>query len=88
MSSWLSENGLEGNSVSDTGDWLSVTMPVQTANDLFDANFSVFTHVATGKQAIRTFAYSIPAILADHIDFVHPTISQVPLEYASLLVLA
>ena len=59
-------------------------MSVKTANDLFDANFSVFTHVATGKQAIRTLAYSVPAILADHIDFVHPTISQVALEYASL----
>ncbi|KAJ7801634.1 family S53 protease [Mycena olivaceomarginata] len=29
----------------------------------------------TGKTSIRTLAYSIPAVLQDHIDFFHPTTS-------------
>ncbi|KAI0725251.1 family S53 protease [Fomitopsis betulina] len=75
VNSWLSENGLGATGFSATGGWLSVQMPVSAANDLFSANYSVFTHSATGKQTVRTLAYSIPADLADHLDFVHPTIS-------------
>lgn len=75
VNSWLSENGLGATGFSATGGWLSVQMPVSAANDLFSANYSVITHSATGKQTVRTLAYSIPADLADHLDFVHPTIS-------------
>ncbi|EPT04644.1 hypothetical protein FOMPIDRAFT_38232 [Fomitopsis schrenkii] len=78
VNSWLRENGLEATSPSVTGDWLSVQMPVSAANDLFNANYSTFTHLATGKQTIRTLAYSVPADLANHLDFVHPTISFPP----------
>ena len=75
MNSWLSENGLDATKLSVTGDWLSVQMPVSAANDFLAANYSVFTHATTGKQVIRTLAYSIPADLASHLDFVHPSIS-------------
>ena len=75
MNSWLSENGLDATNLSATGDWLSVQMPVSAVNDLLAANYSVFTHAATGKQVIRTLAYSVPTALASHLDFVHPSIS-------------
>ena len=52
-------------------------MPVSTANHLLDADFSVFTHPATGKQTIRTLSYSIPSNLAKHLSLVHPTVSCV-----------
>ena len=61
--------------ISATGDWLSFEVPVSKANELFDADFAVYTHSETGKQAIRTLSYSIPADLEGHLDFVHPTIS-------------
>lgn len=75
VNSWLGENGLDATKLSATGDWLSVQMPVSAVNDLLAANYSVFTHATTGEQVIRTLAYSIPADLANHLDFVHPSIS-------------
>lgn len=70
-------NGLQAAALSSAGDWLSVQMPVSTANSLLDADFSVFTHPATGKQTIRTLSYSIPSDLAGHLSLVHPTVSCV-----------
>ncbi|ETW78237.1 serine protease S53 [Heterobasidion irregulare TC 32-1] len=71
---WLSSNGLTSTKVSPAGDWISVSMTVEQANKLLDADFSTFTHLDTGKQAIRTLSYSIPIALQDHMSFVHPTI--------------
>ncbi|OSX61674.1 hypothetical protein POSPLADRAFT_1070312 [Postia placenta MAD-698-R-SB12] len=73
VQAWLNENGLNADVLSPGGDWLGVDVPSSTANDLLSANFSVFTHEQTGLQTIRTLAYSIPAELTAHIDFVHPT---------------
>nr|ABB73029.1 family S53 protease [Phanerodontia chrysosporium] len=75
VNAWLEQVGLNATTVSPAGDWLSVTIPVSKANEIFDADFAVYTHFATGKQAIRTMSYSIPASLEGHLDFVHPTIS-------------
>ncbi|EMD37175.1 hypothetical protein CERSUDRAFT_74157 [Gelatoporia subvermispora B] len=70
--SWLAENGVNATTMNPAGDWLSITVPASKANELFNADFTIFTHESTGKQAIRTLAYSIPADLKGHIDFVHP----------------
>ncbi|KAH9944747.1 family S53 protease [Amylocystis lapponica] len=70
--SWLAENGLNATTMTPAGDWLSVKMPVSQANELFATDFQVYTHT-TGKQAIRTLEYSIPAGLSGHLDLVHPT---------------
>jgi len=75
VDAWLNENGLQATVLSAAGDWLSVQLPVSTANDLLDADFSIFTHAATGKQAVRTLAYSVPTDLVNHVALVHPTIS-------------
>lgn len=73
VNEWLSANGLKASPISPAGDILSFSIPVSQANTLFDAAFSVFTHEATGKQAIRTLSYSLPSVLTNHIQFVHPT---------------
>ncbi|KAI0644036.1 family S53 protease [Trametes meyenii] len=70
---WLQENGIEINKVSPTGSWLAVSIPVSKASELLDAQFSVYNHTTTGKTFIRTLAYSIPADLKGHLDYVHPT---------------
>ena len=75
MNAWLSENGLEAVPISPAGDWLSISVPVSKANDLFDTEFSVFTHTESGHESIRTLAYSIPADLTPHLRLVHPTVS-------------
>ncbi|GJE88140.1 S53 family peptidase [Phanerochaete sordida] len=75
VDAWLQQVGLSATAISPAGDWLSVSVPVSKANEIFDADFAVYTHSETGKQAIRTMSYSIPDALEGHLDFVHPTIS-------------
>ncbi|KAI0066334.1 subtilisin-like protein [Artomyces pyxidatus] len=75
VNAWLSENGLTAKTLSPAGDWLGFQTTVAQANRLFDADFSAFTHDATGETTIRTLAYSIPASLQGHLDLVHPTIT-------------
>ena len=75
VDAWLKQAGLNATTASAAGDWITVTMPISKANELFDADFAVYTHPASGKQTIRTMSYSIPTALDGHLDFVHPTIS-------------
>lgn len=75
MNAFLASHGVNATSLSPAGDWLGFTVPVNKANEMFDANFSIFTHLDTGKQAIRTMSYSIPQSLKGHLDLVHPTIT-------------
>ncbi|KAH9173053.1 family S53 protease [Lactarius sanguifluus] len=72
---WLAANGLNATVLSPFGDWIGFETTVSHANLLFDADFSTFVHDGSGKGAIRTLAYSIPASLSDHLQLVHPTIS-------------
>ncbi|KAJ7920267.1 family S53 protease [Mycena leptocephala] len=73
VSSWLSENDIDAKPVTPSGDMLEIKIPVSEANDLLSAEFSVFTHVETGKTIIRTLQYSLPAPLTQHVEFFHPT---------------
>ena len=77
VNQWLSENGLSAAPLTSAGDWLTLEVPVSKANEVFDANFSVFTHSASGQQTIRTLSYSIPTDLVGHLDLVHPTVTFV-----------
>ncbi|KAJ7859357.1 Pro-kumamolisin, activation domain-containing protein, partial [Mycena olivaceomarginata] len=72
VSSWLSENDIDAKPVTPSGDMLEIKIPVSEANDLRSAQFSVFTHVETGKTIIRTLQFSLPAP-TQHIEFFHPT---------------
>lgn len=61
-------------------------MPINIANDLLNADFSLYTHSTTGKQALRTLSYSIPARITPHVRLVHPTVSYAPsLDITSIL---
>ena len=73
VNAYLSSNGINATALSPAGDWLGFSVPVSKANKLFDADFSMFSHVVTGKQQICTLSYSIPSALNDHVDLVHPT---------------
>jgi tripeptidyl-peptidase-1 len=76
---FLAVNNIKATVISPAGDWLNFSIPVSQANDLFRADFTVFTHEATGKQAIRTLAYSVPPSLKGMVDFIHPTVAYVDL---------
>ena len=71
---WLKANGLNATAISPSGDWIRVDVPVVKANELFDADFTVFTNDANGKQTIRTMSYSLPSELQGHVDLIHPTV--------------
>ncbi|KAI0085899.1 family S53 protease [Irpex rosettiformis] len=75
VNEWLKENGVTATPLTDAGDWLSVQIPVSKANEMLNADFSVFTHPTTNKQVVRTLTYSIPDTLKGHIDVIHPTVS-------------
>ncbi|KAK7035950.1 subtilisin-like protein, partial [Favolaschia claudopus] len=75
VSQWLSDNDIDFTAASDAGDWLSINIPVSKANELLNADFSVFTHADSGKESVRTLAYSIPASLQPHIKLFTPTTS-------------
>ncbi|KAH8111217.1 family S53 protease [Phellopilus nigrolimitatus] len=75
VNDFLTSHGVTAKSISPAGDWLAFSVPVSKAKEMFDADFFVFQHKETGKQYVRTLAYSIPTELQGHLDLVHPTIT-------------
>ncbi|KAJ7048741.1 family S53 protease-like protein [Mycena amicta] len=75
VTEWLQENNIQSTPVSPAGDTLQIVIPVAQANELLNTDFSVFTHIESGKTSIRTLEYSIPAALQGHIDLFYPTTS-------------
>jgi tripeptidyl-peptidase-1 len=75
VKSWLAANGIEATVLPGYGDWLGFSTTVAKAGALFDAEFSTFRHLDTGKEQVRTLAYSVPAALAPHIATAHPTLT-------------
>ncbi|KAI9060406.1 subtilisin-like protein [Trametes sanguinea] len=75
VNSWLKTHGFEATPLSPSGDWVAFRTSVGEANKLFNANYSIFTHDATGVQVTRTMAYSLPDDLVGYVDLVHPTTS-------------
>ncbi|KAL6298313.1 family S53 protease [Sparassis latifolia] len=75
VNNWLQANNIDATVLTPAGDWISFSILVSQANDLFDSEFSTFVHSTSGQQSIRTLAYSIPVELQGHLDFVHPTIT-------------
>ncbi|PIL27274.1 hypothetical protein GSI_10421 [Ganoderma sinense ZZ0214-1] len=73
VKAWLQQHGLTATAASPAGDWLQIDTDVSKANSLLAADFSTFTHSASGIETVRTLSYSIPAALKDHIDLIHPT---------------
>ncbi|KAJ7684326.1 subtilisin-like protein [Mycena polygramma] len=75
VTEWLSANGVESTTLTPAGDWISFAVPVSKANQMLRAEFSVFTHLDSGKESIRTLEYSLPAELSSQINLVAPTTS-------------
>ncbi|KAJ7894410.1 family S53 protease-like protein [Mycena olivaceomarginata] len=71
--SFAATNGLNFSVVSPHEDWVSITLPVSRANDLFAADFELFSHPSMASLITRTLSVSLPVELVGHIDVVHPT---------------
>lgn len=75
VTSWLNGNGIKTTNLTDNAQWLSFSVSVGKASELFGTDFSVYTHTDSGTDIIRTMSYSVPSDLSAHIDLVHPTTS-------------
>ncbi|KAJ6450427.1 family S53 protease-like protein [Mycena vitilis] len=73
FNAFASANGLKPTVISPNGDWVSITLPVSQANDLFAAQFEVFSHPSLAGNIMRTLSVSLPSELVGHVDVVHPT---------------
>ena len=50
-----------------------MTVDVDTANALLNANYSPSLHPDTGLTVYTTNSYSIPADMQEHLAFIYPT---------------
>lgn len=75
VNAWLADHGVHSKRASPAGDWIQFTVPVSKANQLFDADFTVFQHTKTQSQRIRTLQYSLPDALSSKINVLFPGIS-------------
>ncbi|KAK6974929.1 family S53 protease-like protein [Favolaschia claudopus] len=73
FNTFASVNGLKPSIISPNGDWLSVTLPVSKANNLFGTAYTNFTHADLPAPIIRTLSISLPAELAGHVQVIHPS---------------
>ncbi|KAJ6460013.1 subtilisin-like protein [Mycena sanguinolenta] len=73
FTTWASANGMNYSIVSPNSDWVSFALPVSQANQLFGANFEVFTHPAMTTSIVRTLSVSLPSELVGHVEVLHPT---------------
>ncbi|EIW76452.1 family S53 protease-like protein [Coniophora puteana RWD-64-598 SS2] len=77
---WLAAHGVSEKDIaySAMGDSMTVQTPVRTAEAMFDTDFHVYQYVETGSNVIRTMQYSLPEVLHEHIDLVHPLVMLSP----------
>ncbi|KAH9847178.1 family S53 protease-like protein [Lenzites betulinus] len=71
VTAWLDRNNVT-TTPGATTQWLNIEVPVAKANAMLDADFSTFEHTDLGISAIRTLAYSVPASVKPHIEFIYP----------------
>jgi tripeptidyl-peptidase-1 len=78
FTSFTSGNNISTTVTSPNGDWVSITLAVSKANDLFAAQFEVFSHPDMAGTITRTLSLSLPSELVGHVDVVRPTTEFVP----------
>ena len=77
ISDWLKSEGITFDVNGAYSDWVSFSIPVSQANDLFGASYENFVHVPSDTTQVRTLAFSLPEALHDVVDAVYPTTSIV-----------
>ncbi|KAJ7447479.1 subtilisin-like protein [Mycena latifolia] len=75
FNSFAAAKGLKPSVISPNGDWLSLTLTVSQANQLFGAQFEKFSHASLPEPITRTLTISLPSELIGNVDVVHPSTS-------------
>lgn len=78
VKSFLKEHGIEAISLTPNSDILQADVTVSQAEELFDTHYHELYHADSGFIAHRCMKYSLPAFIADAIDFVSPTVHIPP----------
>jgi tripeptidyl-peptidase-1 len=73
FNTFASAHGLNVSVISPHEDWVSITLPVSQANDLFAAQFEVYSHPSMSNTITRTLSVSLPQELVGHVQVIHPT---------------
>lgn len=78
VQSWLSQSGvpLQSQRWSRGSDRLEFQTTVGSLEKLLSAEYAIYTDPVTHDQFLGTNSYSLPAIVAKHVDFVMPGISM------------
>jgi tripeptidyl-peptidase-1 len=61
--------------ISYSSGFLRATVSIDTAEQMLSTKYSTFKHAVTGDVAVRCEDYSLPDHVAEHIDFVSPTVN-------------
>jgi tripeptidyl-peptidase-1 len=71
---WLQANNISESKLqySSAKDWIKVTLPVSSVEQLLDTKYSVYKHT-DGTHLIRTPKWSLPLHLHEHIETIQPT---------------
>ncbi|KAJ7738963.1 subtilisin-like protein [Mycena metata] len=70
---FTSRNNLTSTVISPNEDWVSISLPVSRASELFGAQFELFSHPSLANNLTRTLSVSLPSELVGHVDVIHPT---------------
>jgi tripeptidyl-peptidase-1 len=70
--SWLQDHNVTA--IEEDGYWVTFATRVGTANKLLDTEFAWFKSDYRNQERLRTLEYSVPETIAEHINFVQPTI--------------
>ncbi|EJD49916.1 subtilisin-like protein [Auricularia subglabra TFB-10046 SS5] len=75
VNAWLAEHDVTAGALTPSGDWISLSVPVEKANSMLGTTFETFVHDSTGTEIVRTLEYSLPENVAPHVKLVHPTVA-------------
>ncbi|KAF9118448.1 hypothetical protein BGX30_004561 [Mortierella sp. GBA39] len=67
---WLRSHGVQGML---DNHWVKAKVTVSQANKLLQTQYRTYRNTVSGNQVIRTTAYHLPTIFADHVDVILPT---------------
>lgn len=72
--SWLKQEGVDGRSIVDDGDWVHFVVPVSKAESLLETRFYQFQDANDPSVSkIRTLRYSVPEDIAPYVHTIQPT---------------
>ncbi|KAF2073436.1 hypothetical protein CYY_005253 [Polysphondylium violaceum] len=68
---WLEENNIKSHKLTDSGDFIKVTVPIEVAEALLQVAYNKMVHRVSKVAFYRSLdPYTLPIDISDHVDFV------------------